>query len=266
MSFNPLAVDQQSTLLSRLVTDVRRLGIDIPKSVDEELSLYRKLSNDPFGVAQALQAAQSALHAAPADKVDTALKSLADATVLAGSAQALTDTVKQIAMQRLQHAVLSQLGAWERQAVDLFNATVDSYELNRWAPDLPDLATLVSPLDLSPQQNNSLQHWRDAAGPLGAIWTVYTRIVQINGDEVGPGGADGQSTNLLLACRLGDPGRFSVAQSAAGIFASIAVGSDAARRYGQLAPFCVSAMCGYELRLSSSEGAEKIRRAIQHAA
>jgi hypothetical protein len=215
---------------------------------------------------QKLVAAQSALHSAPPGQLDAALEELADATVLAGSAQALTETAAHIAMTRLQHAVYDQRDGWEREAVELFNSAVSEFQLNEVAADLPQLESLVSPLDLNRAQSHALHQWSEAAGPLRTVWSFYQKLAQLGGDDVGPGGADELSTNLTLAARLGSPGSFATAQSAASRLTSIAVGSDAARRYSKIGIFAVPAMSGYALNLTTSEGAAHRRRAIQPAA
>src|SRR3984957_12826896 len=205
MALTPLAVDLEATSLSRFVTDARQLGLDVPKSVDDELKLHRRLTNDPLGTHQALARAQSALHAAPIDKVDAALDVLAEATVQAGAAQALGETVRQIAVARLRHVVYDQLDGWEKQAVEAANGVVEAHKLNAVAADLPDLVALVSPVDLSHTQSRAVQRFREAADLLHPLWRLFTKISIENGHDVGPGGADGLSTNLSLACRLGNP-------------------------------------------------------------
>jgi hypothetical protein len=266
MSYTPLGLDQEATNLTNLIRDARAFGLDVPKSVSDEQALYRRLAGDPLDSQRALVEAQTALAAAPVNKIDAALRGLADATVLAGAAQTVNDSVKHIALQRLRNAVYDQLRGWEAETVAKFNLVVKDYRLNDVAGDLPNLAELVSPIDLSRTQNHALQQWRDAADQLHPLWSLYTKVAHIEGHEVGPSGADDLSTNLSLAARLGQPGSFSVAQGAAGIFASISAGTSASRRYGRLAPFCVTAICGYPLQLSTSDDAARIRQAIQHPA
>lgn len=255
------------TSLTNLVREAARLDITAPEDVTDELELHGRLTKqDPLKTQRELQQAHAALQAAPVSKIDAALDALTEASVRTLAAQALTETVGQIALVRLRNAVYDQLPTWEVEAVKIFNAAVEAHKLNEVAADLPDLTQVASPIDLTAPQNRAVGVWRDGVAELHPIWGFYRRIAQINGDEVGPGGADGVGTNLLLACRLGDPGRFSVAGDAAVRFASIAAGSDSARRYGQLAPFVVPALCGYELHLSTSADAARIRLAIQPAA
>ncbi len=255
------------TSLKALVRDAASLDIDVPESVTDELELNRRLTEqDPLKVQHELQQAHAELQSAPPNKVDAALKALTDASLRSLAASALTDTLHGVALSRLRNAVYDQLASWEEQAVELFNAAVDRHGLNEVASSLPDLTQVVSPIDLSAPQAHAVQVWRDGVAELHPVFGFYRKIAQISGDEVGPGGADTVGTNLLLACRLGNPGRFSVADGAAVAFAGIGGGSNAARRYGQLAPFVVPAICGYELHLSTSDDAVKIRRAIQPAA
>jgi hypothetical protein len=253
------------TSLTALVREAARLDIDVPESVTDELDLHNRLTKDALGTQRELQTAHAALQAAPIDKIDAALDALTDASLRSLAAQALTETLNGVALSRLRSVVYHQLTSWEGQAVDRFNKVVEAHKLNEVAGMLPDLVSVVSPIDLSHSQSQAVQIWRDAVEHLRTLFGFYTRIATINGHEVGPGGADGLSTNLSLACRLGDPGSFSVAQNAAVSFASIGGGSDAARRYGPLAPFVIVALNGYELRLSTSEDAARIRRAIQPA-
>jgi hypothetical protein len=254
------------TSLTALVREAARLDISVPKSVSDELKLHDRLTkHDPLKTRHELQQAHAALQAAPVNKVDASLEKLTEASLRMLTAQALTDTVSQVALIRLRSAVYAELDAWESEAVKLFNACTDAYKLNdvEVAGNLPDLVSVVSPIDLSHSQSHAVQVFREAVEHLHPLFSFYTRIATINGHEVGPGGADGLSTNLSLATRLGDPGSFSVARNAAEKFASIGANSDAARRYGQLAPFCIPAMCGYPLHLSTSAEAAAIRRAIQ---
>jgi hypothetical protein len=266
MAFNTLGTAQHAANLGSLVRTAAQFELHVPKSVQDELDLHRKLTNDPLKTGAAVQKAQEALSTAPVGDVGRALNDLSDAVIQAGAAQVLGGVVQNIATNRLQHAVYSHLNSFESEAVEKFNAAVEDHELNRFGPDLPDLAVLVSPLDLGRQQNRALDAWRNAAPQLNALWNFYIRVVQLVGHEPGPGGADELSTNLSLACRLGNPGRFSTATNAANLFASIATGSDASRRYSVLSPFCVTALCGYDLHLSTSEGAAQVRRQIQPAA
>lgn len=265
---NPTVVSHgEVTSLKAIVRDAANLGIDVPAAVADELELSRRLTEqDALKVQHDLQAAHAALQSAPVSKVDVALKALTDASLRSLAASALTDTLHGVALSRLRNAVYDELHSFEAQAVELFNAAVERHGLNEVAESLPDLTTVVSPIDLSAPQAHAVQVWRDGVAELHPAFGLYRKIAQINGDDVGPGGADSVGTNLLLACRLGNPGRFAVADSAAVAFAAIGGGSDAARRYGQLAPFVVPAICGYELRLSTSDDALKIRRAIQPAA
>jgi hypothetical protein len=252
--------------LTALVREAATLEIPVPESVTDELELHSRLTRDALGTQRELQAAHAALQSAPTSTVDAALKALTDASLRTLAAQALTDTLNGVALSRLRNAVFDQLPAFEAEAVSMFNAAVLRHSLNEAADDLPDLTQVVSPIDLSSPQARAVQVWRDGVAELHLLWAFYSRIAQISGDSVGPENVDGLGVNLLLACRLGSPGRFSVASAAAERFAGIGAGSDASRRYGQLAPFVVPAICGYALHLSTSENALHIRRAIQPAA
>jgi len=254
------------TSLTTLVREAATLEIPVPKLVTDELELHSRLTKDALGTQRELQAAHAALQSAPISKVDAALKALTDASLRTLAAQALTETLNGVALSRLRNSVYDQLASWEGQAVELFNAAVDRHGLNEVASDLPDLTQVVSPIDLTAPQARAVQVWRDGVGDLHPLWSFYSRIAQISGDSVGPENVDGLGVNLLLACRLGAPGRLSVAGAAAERFAGIGAGTDASRRYGNLAPFVVPALVGYELRLSTSAGADAIRRQIQPAA
>jgi hypothetical protein len=256
----------EATELKALVRGAMQLDISVAGSVSDELALYDRLTRDPLGAQRDLQAAHAALGAAEVDKIDGVLDKLAEASLRTFAAQGLGESIHQIALGRLRAAVYTEMDNWEISAVEIFNQKVADHKLNEAGPTLPDLLAILSPIDLSHSQSQAVQTWRNAADALHEIFSFYARIATLNGHDVGPGGADELSTNLSMACRLGDPGSWATAESAAVRFASIGAGSDAARKYGVLQPFCIPAICGYELRLSTSSDAANIRRSIQPAA
>jgi hypothetical protein len=259
-------VNEDAARLTNLVADARSLGLTVPAAVSDELALFRRLTADPRGTQSALTQAQTALTAAPIAKVDSALEALTDAALASYAAQALGETVKNIAVHRLHNAVFDQAPTWETETVDQFNQIVEDSQLNDVAGDLPDLTSLMSPVDMTRDQSRAVQRWVDAADLLNPLWSMYRRLAHFHGEDVGPDDVSGVATNLLLACRLGDPGSFRVAQSAVAYFAAISAGSDASRRYGKIGLFAVPPMCRYPLRLSTNQDALRIRRAIQPAA
>jgi hypothetical protein len=263
MPIHPL--NHESARLTNLVADAHTLGFDVPAAVSDEVALFRRLTSD-HGTQAALSQAQTALRTAPLDKVDGVLDALNDAALQIYAAQVLGETVKDIGLHRLHNAIFDHVPNWETATVEQFNQVVESHRLDELAGDLPDLTTLVSPVDMTRAQSHATQQWVDAVDLLNPLWSMYRRLAQFLGEDVGPEDPSGVATNLLLACRLGDPGSFRVAQSAAAYFAAVSVGSDASRRYGKIGIFAVPAMVGYPLELQTNHDALRIRRAIQPAA
>jgi hypothetical protein len=254
------------TQLTALVREAARLDLALPESVTDELDLHTRLTKDALGTQRELQQAHAAVQAAPAAEFDAALDKLTDASLRSIAASALTDTLHGVALSRLRGAVYDQLAGWEEQAVQLFNAAVDRHGLNEVAAQLPDLTQVVSPIDLSAPQAHAVQVWREGTAALHEIFAFYRRVVEVSGDSIGPEMSDGLGVNLSLSCRLGSPRSFAQAEVAAVAFASVAAGTDAARRYGALSPFVVVPLAGYKLHLSTSSDAAAIRRSLQSAA
>jgi hypothetical protein len=159
----------------------------------------------------------------------------------------LADEIRSIALSRLHNAVYDQVPSFEAEVVSRFNAVVDSHLLNEVGRDLPALENKLSPVDLTRAQAHAVATWSEAADLLRPLWLFYSKLAELNGDPVGPGGADDLSTNLTLAARLGPVPDMGTARSAATRFASIAVGSDAARGYGEIGVFVVPVISGYPL-------------------
>lgn len=264
-TFNlPRRSDENSTL--QLIQSVRQLGIEIPKPVEDERALYRETKQEAAAASAALQSASAGLGTVSVADFAAAKDELITASGRAFAIDnGLGDALLNVVGQRLIRATYGALADWESEAVKLFNAIVSEYRLNEVAGDLPDLADQNNStvLRLGRAQGEAVQQWRDAAEKLYPVWDVYSRIAQIEGHEMTGVTADSRSTGLMLACRLGNPGRFSVADGVATTFVSIGVGADSVRPWGPLMPFVVPAIHRYELHLSTSDRAAAIRASIQ---
>jgi len=260
----PRRSDENSTL--QLIQSVRQLGIEIPKSVEDERSLYRETKQEAAAASAALQSASAKLSTVSVADFAAAKDELITASGRAFAIDnGLGDALLNVVGQRLIRAAYGALSDWEAEAVKIFNSIVREFRLNEVAGDLPDLADRnnSSVLRLGRTQGEAVQQWRDAAELLHPVWDVYSRIAQIEGHEMTGVTADNRSTGLMLACRLGNPGQFSVADCVATTFVSIGVGADSVRSWGPLMPFVVPAIHDYPLRLNTSGQAAAIRASIQ---
>lgn len=264
----PIHHDEQNAAL-QLIRKVRDIGIDVPKPVAAEATLYRNTQREESRAGEALRDASSKLATVALSEFDAAKAELVSASNrLFAVHSGLGDALLNVAGERLLRAVYHATPDWEAEAVARFNSIVDEFGLNEVAGDLPNLADVHNSgvLSLGRAQGEAVQRWRDAAERLHPLWIVYTTVARLEGHDIGRVTADTRSAGLVLACRLGHPGTFGVADAAATTFVSVSEGTDSAKRWGPLVPFVVPALHGYELRLHTSSEAAEIRLAIQPGA
>jgi|GEM_PF-4976749 len=264
----PIHHEEQNSAL-QLIRKVRELGIDVPEAVNSESKMYRDTQREESRAGEALRDASSKLATVALSEFDAAKAELVSASNrLFAVHNGLGDALLNVAGERLLKAVYSATADWEAEAVARFNSIVDEFGLNEVAGDLPNLGDKYGPgvLSMGRAQGEAVERWRNAAEQLRPLWGIYVRIAVLEGHEIGKVTADTRSAGLVLACRLGHPGTLGVADAAATTFVSISSGTDAAKRWGPLAPFVVPALHGYELHLHTSSEAAEIRLAIQPAA
>lgn len=156
---------------------------------------------------------------------------------------------------------------FESAVVDQFNAIVEDFQLAEHASNLPDMAQKgFNVMSISGAAGSAIEAWRTALPELRPRWDLYRQLANLEGQLIGPAGADDLSTNLYTAAVLGTPGSWNQALGAAQRMAEIAAGADSAKPWFPLSPFIIPALQGYLLHLSTSDDAARIRRAIQPAA
>lgn len=257
--------DEGNALIS-IVNGVAGLGIDVPDQVHAEARLYQSLRPAQKSAETAHADALSRLRLAPLEEFDAAREDVITASLsLFAIASGVDRQVLEVSTRRLQAVVYDSIGDWETAVVDRFNGVVDRDELNSAAGYLPNLADPGSynVLSLTEAQGRAVSAWVAATNELRPLWRVYTNLARFNGHTIGPAGADDLSANLFTACILGNPGTYGRADNAATIMASASFRSDATSRYGQLIPFVIPALSGYDLRLSTPDQASARRRQIQ---
>jgi hypothetical protein len=256
--------------LTNLISDIRKLGVEIPKPITAEVEIYRGLLKSREQTEQEYQNARSRLHNVSADEFASATDDVVSASTRRDAInQGLDEVLLSAAVHRLEVQVFNVILDWERVVVDSYNDCVSDFRLNEVAADLPDFSDPknVRVFNLTAQQGNAVDQWRTATVHLSGLWGLYQRVTAQRGDTLlGPASANDLSTNILTACVLGDPGSFGRASSAAIQFASIAGGSDSVGSYGPLLPHLVPNLCGYDLHLNTLDEAAQIRRQIHHAA
>lgn len=253
----------------QLIAKVRELGITVPKPVADEAKLYQDTRQEESRAGDALRDASANLARVPLAEFEAAKAELVLASGrLFAVTNGLGDALLTVAGERLLKAVYHATADWEAETVARFNSIVDEFGLNEVAGDLPDLTDVHNSgvLSLGRAQGEAVERWRNAAEQLHPLWNVYTTIARLEGHDIGKVTADTRSAGLLLACRLGHPGRLGVADAAATTFVSVSEGTDSAKRWGPLMPFAVPALHGYELHLHTSAEAAAIRLEIQPAA
>lgn len=257
--------DEGNSLIS-IVNGVAGLGIDVPDRVHAEARLYQSLRPAQKTAETAHADALSRLRSAPLEEFDAAREELITSSLsLFAITSGVDRQVLEVSARRLQAVVYDAVGGWESEVVDRFNEVIDRYQLNEAAGYLPNLADPGSynVLSLTEAQGRAVNAWVTAAAELRPLWHVYVHLARFNGHTIGPVSADDLSANLFTACVLGNPGTYGRADNAATIMASASFRSDATSRYGQLIPFVIPALSGYDLRLSTPDDASVIRRRIQ---
>jgi hypothetical protein len=251
-----------------LASAVRKLGIGVPKTVSDELAIYKELlksrttaQNEYDNAVRELRTIDPARFNEA--KAEVIAKSHAAFAVANGIDGVLIDT----AARRLHNAIYDAIGEWEAETVAQFNETVARHRLNEQAESLPDFANqrAFNAFDMGEAQGRAARSWREAAAELHPIWHTYTRIAAYHGHDIGPSDPNEMSINMFTACVLGDPGSFARCQSAAHELARIAAGVDHSRPYTAISPYVVTAITGYPLRLSTLQDAAAIRARIQPA-
>lgn len=260
--------DEGNSLIS-IVNGVAGLGIDVPDRVHAEARLYQSLRPAQKTAETAHADALSRLRNVPIEEFDAARDDLiATSLSLFAIASGVDQQVLDVSARRLQAVVYDSVDGWETAVVERFNDVVDRYKLNEAAGHLPNFADPKSfnVLSLTETQGRAVSAWVAATAELGPLWRVYINLARFNGHTIGPASADDLSANLFTACVLGNPGTFGRADHAATIMASASFRSDATSKYGQLIPFVIPALSGYDLQLSTPDEASVIRRRIQPAA
>lgn len=258
-------VDHQGNGALHIVSRIREIGIEIPKTVQDEVRLAKSYSESQKATSGAMSLAKRELVTVPASGFD---KAKDDLVSLAITAFSLSNGIDKVLVEACSHrvwlAVTDALPEWETEVVERFNEVVDRYELNRVSADLPNLDLLgFKVMTMTRAQANAIEKWRDASQELQPLWQVYSKMASLIDNPVGPLTSDNLAINMFTACVLGDPGSFRTAHSVATTFAGIAGGSDAVSHYGPALPFILPAMYGYQLHLSTLDDATAIRRAIQ---
>lgn len=259
-------VHDEGNALVSLVKGVAGIGIDVPDRVHAEARLHHSLRSSRQTAETHHQDALSRLRNVPIEEFDAAQDGLVAASLkLFAVAQGVDRQVLDVSARRLQAVVYDSIGGWESEVVNRFNDVVDRHELNDAAGYLPNLADPGSynVLSLTEDQGRAVSAWVAAAAELRPLWHVYVHLARFNGHTIGPVSADDLSANLFTACVLGNPGTYGRADNAATIMASASFRSDATSKYGQLIPFVIPALAGYDLRLSTPDDASAIRRRIQ---
>lgn len=261
-----VTVFDEGNALVTLVKGVTQLGIDVTEQVHAEARLHESLRSSRKTAETAHEEALYRLRTVPLDEFDSARQELVQASLsLFAVAQGVDRALLDASASRLQAVVFDSVAEWEIEVVDRFNEVVDRYELNDVAVHLPDFADPGSfdVLSLTANQGRAVDAWRDAADELRPLWRLYTNMARFNGHTLGPASANDLSANLFTACVLGDPGTFGRADGAAAKMAALSAGANAPRKYGQLMPFVIPALSGYDLRLSTPDEASVIRHRIQ---
>ena len=253
------------TSLMALVRGVRGVGIDIPTDVEAELEIRKTSAGDGRLSQRAHAEAISQLYSVPAKGFNKALTAAADATARIRAEQELAAVIEAASVHRLRRAVAFATTNWESAVVGLLNAVVDDFQLNDHAEHLPNLGDLgFSPLSISGAAGAALEAWRTAGPRLKELWSLYVRLANFEGQEIGPGRE--LSVNLSTAAILGNPGTWNRAVTAADMLAVFEVGGDSVKPWQPLSPFIVAPLSGFALEFSTLDDAARIRRAFQPAA
>lgn len=255
------------TALTNVIRGARDLSIKIPAEVDAELKVYRSTQEHDRTAQQEQTEAISRLYHVPASEFDAALVDAADATSRLTAKRELSATLVAAATHRLRRVVSIASAHFEAAVVDQFNAIVEDFQLVEHASNLPDMAqTGFNVMSISGAAGSAIEAWRSALPELSPRWHLYRKLAELEGQLIGPAGVDDLSTNLYTAAVLGTPGSWSQASAAAERMAAIAAGADSQKAWAPLMPFALPALHGYQLRLSTSDEAARIRRQIQPAA
>lgn len=252
------------TQLGSIVRSLRGLGLDIPDDVEAELKLSETHRATAGDAATALRVARNNLDYVPADEFDSALAEFEKASIRALTTQNEdAEIIYNVIASRLESAVLRHYDEWIELTAHGYNKVVESNDLNKHGRNLPDLtAKHLRVLDLSSTHTLAIEAWKASEPELSRYWGVYSRLARLTGHQIGAQGADSAGENMWLACVLGEAS-WSQAESAAVVLASIAAGSDASVEIANLTPHIIPSVVGYDLSLTTPEGASNRRSQIQ---
>jgi hypothetical protein len=252
------------TSLTNIIRDARALSIKIPAEVYAELRVYRSIEANNRDAQREQDEAISGLYQVPASDFDAALDDAAGTVSRLTVKRELSPTLVAVAAHRLGRVVSIASAGFEAAVVDQFNKIAEDFQLAEHASNLPDLAqTGFNVMSVSGAAGSAIEAWRAALPDLGQRWHLYRNLAELEGQLLGPAGADDLATNLYTAAVLGTPGSWNQALAAAECMAAMSAGADSERPWAPLGLFALPSRYGYELSLSTSGEATRIRRAIQ---
>jgi hypothetical protein len=242
--------------VSNLVKNLDDLGIEVPEVLRVERELHLAVQADERNEAGRIPRLEAQLRTAQTPDEYLRIKDeLAGALLAQNNTRQASDS----ALASRAASALSESAYEIQESVsDRFNAVVDQYGLNEAATRLPDLTDPnLRTARIGSDAFDALNTWRQGAAALKPLWSIYTRIADHSGIELGHPIETGP--NMDLAFVLGDITSLSQADRLVPAFAGWKAGSDGAARFGDLVPFVILPFNGVDLKLKPYAEAVELR-------
>jgi len=268
-----MAVQSSPTVgIKKLVGNLKALGIEIPKTLSEELELSKKIKDDGFTREAARNKARTALETAHDQK--SFLKARDEYSALLASETASNDPGFQsmiggIIDHRVSNAMFDANYGFQVALASQFNTVVDDFGLNQSVGSLPDFQNdMFRLVDMSPVQASTLNTWKQAVEQLHPIWSAFKSLADLNGVDLGSSQDIGP--NIDMAYVLGDVPEHRYVMSpnpdvvdAQQELMNWKLNVKSSQVYGRLAPFILLSICNIPLQLSTVHEAAEQRRKLQ---
>ncbi|WP_255788464.1 hypothetical protein [Mycobacteroides abscessus] len=259
------ALTKDGSTAVNIIRDLRRVGIEIPTSVESELNLFRSVRETERQATAALQDAQSRMRTCSPDEWDENARALSAAlTTWRNLENGLTANLLTVASNRFTNTAYGYAQHWSAQLVVKLNELVESTGWNTYVKQLPSFERgLVRVLSLTTVQSTAVEACLSAVDEFNPLWSLLVRLNNEIGYEVAAGPAEHFSANVNLFYVLSE-GDWGQAQGAASRIAGSYFLSDQASEYKPLLPYIFPALVGADLNFATPAAARGRRANRQH--